>query len=257
MKKMHGFTHLVVALAAIWVLAVVAGAQAQEKGGKKDAREKDKMKNEQAAKSDSKAAEVKYKPRAMTEKDLSEWTGGNPPGWSRGEKTGWAGAGAPPGQMKNHGEQELIHIYPHGSEDWDTKRREDWINKLEQSRVRILERIRTRGGMSREDEESAMISVESAAHEGAPLEHVEGTMNRAIDGGMRGRDIEKVTRALSYGADKNIDYNRLDRLIDKRMNEGETGDALALSIYKEIDEQHAGKPEEPVKKSWWQRLFGG
>jgi len=61
---------------------------------------------------------------------------------------------------------------------------------------------------------------------------------------------------MSYGADKGTDYGRLDQLMEKKMNEGETGDDLALSIYKEIDDQHAGKPEEPVKKPWWKRLFG-
>jgi hypothetical protein len=41
------------------------------------------------------------------------------------------------------------------------------------------------------------------------------------------------------------------------MNKGETGNDLSLSIYKEIDERHAAKQEEPVKKSWWKRFFGG
>jgi len=159
--------------------------------------------------------------------------------------------------MKEHGEQGLMDIYPRGSENWDIRRKEDWQSKLEQSRVRILERIRTREGMSREDEESAIFSLGRAVRDGVPPEHVEVTINRAITRGMRGRDIEKVTRAMSYGADKNTDYDRLNRLIEKKMNEGETGDELALSIYKEIDEQQAGKPEEPVTRSWWRRLFGG
>ena len=278
MKKIHGFSLFVFVLAAIWVLAVFADAQAQGKGQEKNKSEKDKKKNEQMIEREksgkdksseehgkqtetggSKAAEVKkikYKPRGMTDKDMMEWTDGNPPGWSRGEKTGWGGAGAPPGQMKKHGEQEIIRIYPRGSEDWDARKKEDWQSKLEQSRARILERIRTREGMSPEDEESAIISIERAAWEGVPPEHIERTMDRAITRGMRGRDIEKVTRAMSYGADKDIDYNRLDQFIEKKMNEGETGDDLALSIYKEIDERHAAKPEEQVKKPWWKRLFG-
>ncbi len=252
MKKRRCFSLFIVALAAIWALALSADAQAREKGKEKDKGEKDKKKNEQR----SEKERVKYKPLRMAEKDWMEWTNGDPPGWSRGNKTGWGGAGAPPGQMKGH-EQEILHIYPRGSDNWDIRRKEEWYGKLDQSRIRILERIRNRAGMSREDEESAIISINGAAREGVPLEHIELAMNRAIIRGMRGRDFERMTRAMSYGVDKNTDYNRLNRLMERKMNEGETGDVLALSIYREIDEQHAGKPEEPIKRSWLQRLFGG
>lgn len=252
MKKMHGFSLFVVALAAIWVLAGFADAQAQGKGREKGKSEKDK-KNEQTIEK----AKIKYTPRGMSEKDMMDWTDGNPPGWSRGNKTGWGGAGMPPGQMKKYGENALIGIYPRGSDTWDVRRKEDWQNSLEQSRVRILERIRTRAGMSREDEESVIFSLGWAAREGVPLRYIETTMNRAIARGMRGPDIEKATRAMSYGADRNTDYDRLDRLIERKTNEGERGDELALSIYREIDEQQAGKPEETVEVSWWKRLFGG
>jgi len=66
-----------------------------------------------------------------------------------------------------------------------------------------------------------------------------------------------VTRAMSYGVDKGTDYNKLDHFIEKRMSGNATGDDIALSIYKEIDDQQAAKRQEPVKKSWWNRLFGG
>ncbi len=256
MKKIHGFSLLVIALAAIWALAFVADARAQSKGGKKDAGDKGK-KNEQSMKNDSKGSKATYKPHGMNEKDMAEWTDGNPPGWSHGEKTGWGGAGAPPGQVKEHGEHELIHVLPPGSGSWDNKTRENWLGRLEQSRTRAIDRIVTRDGKSRENEQGVIVSIEGAARAGVPIEHTEAIVNRTIDGGMQGRDIEKVTRAVAYGADRNTDYNRLNRLVDRRMKEGETGDALALSIYKEVDEQHAGKPEEPVKKSWWSRIFGG
>jgi hypothetical protein len=261
MKQLHGFTSLAFVLAAIWVLVVFADAQAQGRGQEKAKSEKDKKKNEQMIEKEkrdsdaAKAGNIRYKPHRMTDEDLMEWTDGNPPGWSRGEKTGWGDAGAPPGQMKKHGEPGIIHLYPPGSENWDTRRKEDWDGKLGQSRARILERMRAMG-MSPEDEESAIISIERAARKGVPLQPLEGSMDRAITRRMRGPDIERMTRAMSYGADKNIDYNRLDKFIERKMNEGETRDDLALSIYKEIDEQHAAKPETPVKKPWWKRLFG-
>lgn len=272
MDRRHRFGSFVLLLSAIWVLVVFADARAQGQGHEKDQNEKnkDKNKNEQAiergskgksgeerGKKTAKEDKIKYKPRGMTDADMMEWTDGSPPGWSRGKKTGWGGAGAPPGQMKEQQTPEITPVYPPGSENWDTRRKEEWDRKLERSRARILERVRAREGMSREDEESAVLSINGAARKGVPLEHIETTMNRAIARGMHGRDIEKVTRAMSYGADKDVDYSRLDQFTGKKMDEGETGDDLALSIYKEIDEQHASKPEKPVKKSWWRRLFGG
>jgi hypothetical protein len=251
MKKVYGFSLFVSVLAAIWVLGVFADAQAQGKRQEKDKKNAQVSEREKGAKD-----KIKYKPHGMTDADLTEWTDGNPPGWSRGEKTGWRGAGAPPGLLKKRGEQEIFLVYPRGSEDWDNKRKEDWDRTLEHSKTRILERIRAREGLSLEDEESALISIERAARQGVPLEHVEASMNGAITRGMRGRDIEKMTRAMSYGTDKQTDYGRLNRFIAGKMDAGETGDGLALSIYKEIDEQNAAKPIEPVKKPWWKRLFG-
>ena len=251
MKKMHVCRLFVFALAAIWATAGIAGAQTQGKGHDKGTSEKDRKKNEQKIKREKGT----YKPRGMTDRDMMDWTNGNPPGWTHGDKTGWGGAGAPPGQMKGH-EQEIIY-YPRGSEGWDAGRKEDWHNKVLQSRARILERIRTSAGMTLEDEESAIASIGWAAREGVPPEHIETTMNRAIARGMRGWEMEKVTRAMSYGVDRGADYNTLDRFIEKRMNRGERGDELALSIYREIDKQQAAKTAESAKKPWWKRLFGG
>ncbi len=272
MNKMRGFGLLVFVLATMWVLAASTGSQAQGKGQEKDKSEKDKKNSEQMVEKEKRGNDksgkehgegskseqikkVKYKPRQMTDKDMMEWTDGNPPGWQRGEKTGWQGAGMPPGQMKGH-EKDMARVYPPGWEAWDMKRRDEWNNQLDQSRARIVERIRARKDLSSKDEQSALISLDGAARKGVPLEHVEANMNKAITRGTRGRDIETMTRAMSYGADKDTDYNRLDRSIDKNMKAGVTGDDLALSIYKAIDEQHPPKSEEAVKKPWWNWMFG-
>jgi len=264
MKKMKGFSLFVMVSAAIWLLAGFATAQAQGKGP-----EKDKKKNEQEAKETSsgnnaatdqsqatKINKNKYKPRGISDREMTEWMDGNPPGWSQGSKTGWGGSGVPPGQMKER-EREILHSYPAGSEDWDSGKKADWQSSLEQTKARVLERIRTRKGVSLEDEESATISIERAAREGVPLNYIESVMNKAITREMPARDIEKMTRAMSYGAGRNTDYEQLDRFIERKMDQGETGDDLAFSIYREIDERNVAKPEEPVRKSWWKRLFGG
>ncbi len=267
MKRMKGFGLLVSGIAAIWLLTGYATAQAQGKGPEKDKNKKNEQEADKenssgknAATDQSEAGKIsknKYKPREQYPKRT--WrigpTGILPDG-QQGNKTGWGGAGVPPGQMKER-EREILHSYPPGSEDWDSGKKADWQSGLEQSKTRILERIRTRKGVSQEDEESAVISIERAAREGVPLNNIESVMNKAITREMACRDIEKVTRAMSYGADKNTDYEQLDRFIERKMDQGETGDDLAFSIYREIDERNAAKSEEPVRKSWWKRLFGG
>jgi len=264
MKKMKGFSLFVMVSAAIWLLTGFASAQAQRKGPEKDKKnEQEAYKENGSGKNsatdrpeDEKINGNKYKPRGISEKNMSDWSDGNPPGWSEGNKTGWGGAGVPPGQMKER-EREIMHSYPPGSEDWDSGEKADWQSGLEQSRTRILERIRTRKGVSREDEKSATISIERAAREGVPLNYIESVMNKAITREMPARDIEKMTRAMSYGAGRNTDYEQLDRFIERKMDQGETGDDLAFSIYREIDERNTTKSEEPARKSWWKRLFGG
>lgn len=201
-------------------------------------------------------AKAKYKPKHMNDTDMKEWTDGNPPGWTRGKKTGWGGAGAPPGQMKKGGQQvrdrerDQIHIYPPQAGEWDQKKKQEWDDKLEQSRTRILGRIQTKGDVPEGVEESAIVSLEGAAGSGVPIEATESVIDRAVVKRMRGEEIEQVTRAMSYGADKNTDYGKLRNFVNRRIDAGETGDNIAVSVYREIDEGTMVK-----KKPWYKRLF--
>ena len=63
---------------------------------------------------------------------------------------------------------------------------------------------------------------------------------------------------MAYGADKETNYDELGRFMDRKMAEGERGDELAMSVYKEIDDKQAEKQqtkEEPKKKPWYKRIF--
>ena len=135
--------------------------------------------------------------------------------------------------------------------------------KLEKAKERIRKRIRTHEGtgeMERKQlEERAMRSIEGAARSGVPVEQAEKTVEKSIERGMSGEEIEKVTRAMAYGADKDVDYDALGRFVDRKMEEGERGDELAMSVYKEIDDRSAEKQlekKEPEKKvPWYKRIF--
>ena len=133
--------------------------------------------------------------------------------------------------------------------------------KLEKAKERIRNRVREhegKGEMERKQlEESATRSIEGAARKGVPVEHAEKTVEKGIDRGMKGEEIEKMTRAMAYGADKGTDYEELGKFMDRKMVEGERGDDLAMSVYKEIDDKHALKQQEKMEEKlpWYKRWF--
>jgi len=91
-----------------------------------------------------------------------------PPGWDRGEKKGWDGEDTPPG--------------------WDKKSEEEkkkFIEKVEEAKKRVREYAQK----SREDQESAEISVEKSARMGVPVDKAEHIVRKALEKGMKGRDI--------------------------------------------------------------------
>jgi len=268
MRRGNALRFVVFSLVAVFVLASGHDLNAQGKKGKggkgtgKEKKTEEKVKGEEEAKEergDPLTAESKkghYKPKKLKKEEKIEWEDGTPPGWSRGGKTGWDGTGAPPGKMKKadkHGE-EVKRQYPPGSEDWDGKKKEEWDRDLEKTKERVRKKVRKREGTTEKDEESAVRSVEGAAREGVPVERAGKTVEKAIERGMKGEEIEKVTRAMSYGADKNVDYKKLDSFVSKKIDSGESGDELAVSIYKEVDSGSMEKVEEE-KKPWWKRIF--
>ncbi|HSG28415.1 MAG TPA: hypothetical protein VLA34_08030 [Candidatus Krumholzibacterium sp.] len=284
MKRGKTLSVLVSVVCAVFILCTAHDLNAQSKKEKSSKRSGRERKNEQQVQGEDSAAvktrdmrktrkddpdsqntgvpqphgrkKDQYRPKKLKVREEAEWEGGTPPGWSRGTKTGWSGEGAPPGKMKEDakGGGMLEKSYPPGAGDWSEADRQKWDSRLEEAKERVRVRTRQREGATEEDVESAVRSVEGAAREGVPVERAESSVRKAVDRSMRGEEIEKVTRAISYGADKNVDYGKLDEFIDRRMESGERGDDLAVSIYKEVDSGNLEKaPEE--KLPWWKRMF--
>jgi hypothetical protein len=190
------------------------------------------------------------------------WRDGTPPGWDRGEKRGWGGA-APPGQQRKAGEGMMEgRRYPARAKDWGDREKEDFDRRLERARERVRAKAQTREGIDEGDIESAEVSVEEASREGVPIEQAESSVDKAMGAGMSGAEIEQMTRAMAYGADKNVDYNELGSFVDRKIDDGERGDDLAVSIYQEVDRQNEQAPAEPEqpkqekKTPWYRRIFG-
>lgn len=258
MRRSDALRFVVFSLVTVFILAsgYDLNAQGKKKKGEKESGKENKTEEKAMGEKESKgemgdpqtadSKKAQYKPKKLKKKEKAEWVDGNPPGWSKGEKSGWDGTGAPPGEMKNQ--------YPPGSEDWNDKRKKQWEGDLEKSKERIRKRVRQRDGATKQEEESAVRSIEGAAREGVPVERAEKTVEKAIERGMKGEEIERVTRAMSYGADKNVDYEKLDSFVSKKIDSGERGDELAVSIYKEVDSGSMEKVQEE-KKPWWKRIF--
>ena len=286
MKRFAWFGLLIVLFAASGTIAASGDAQAQKRGGKSGGKAVDQKAAEQTmkkaeqkkgetaeekgeAEEKGKAEKKTYQPKKLNAEEMKQWQGGTPPGWTEGAKKGWGEGATPPGEMKK-GEEPLGQMKkadPPQWQKWDENKKQEWQGKLEQAKERIRTRIRENEGKgetnrienSKEYEGSAVGSVEGAARMGVPVEHAEAAVQKGIERGMTGEEIEKMTRAMSYGADKGTNYDELGAFVDGKMAEGERGDELAGSIYKKIDDRSAEQPvkeqTETKKEPWYKRLF--
>ena len=206
---------------------------------------------------DARGAKKRYRPRGLSDEQMRKWTNGAPPGWSRGRKTGWDGAGSPPGHRAGGDEATATRRYPARAAEWNDREKKEWDGRLESARERIREKAQADGRTPGEDVESAVISIEEAAQAGVPIEQAESAVGTAIDAGINGHGIEQMTRAMAYGAEQDVDAGELGLFVESRIKEGERDDDLATSIYEEVDRRHAMRQEqgEEKKPSWWRRVF--
>ena len=205
----------------------------------------------------------RYRPKGLTEEQMKGWRGGTPPGWGRGDKAGWGGERMPPGMSGRRGGMAGgADRYPPAAEDWGDREREEFDRRLERARERVRDRVSSVEGADEEDIESAEISVEEAAREGVPIEQVESAVGTAVEHGVTGLEIEQMTRAMAYGAERSVDQEELGSFVDSRIESGERGGDLAVSIYEEVDRMEAKAPPEPAqpkeekKAPWYKRIFG-
>ncbi len=248
---MKGSRIAVVLVLSAWFCAAASQATAQ---GKSKQHKKTDKRVEQ-----SKGAEHRhkhdYRPKEVGADEYRQWKNGIPPGWSRGNKTGWNGAGVPPGQLEDRDLE--ARSYPPEAERWSKRKKEDWDRQLEESKKRVAESAAKHARASESDRRSAEISVENAARHGVPMQTAEETVDRAIKRGMPGADIERITRAMAYGAGKAIDQERLGVFTRQAIDSGKAGEDVALAVYQEVDARHQASVQAAQKKSpWWKRLFG-
>ncbi len=152
---------------------------------------------------------------------------GNPPGWSHGAKEGWKGAGMPPGLARKN---------PPGWQKWDNEKKKSWEEQLGEALGNIRQRTKNKKGFSKEDLDSALLSIEAAAREGVPVESAREIIELSIKYGLQGNALETLSRATSSGVGKDIDFDQLNNFVEKKLDDGLRDDELLDEVYKEIDD---------------------
>lgn len=187
-------------------------------------------------------------PRWLNDEERKEWKNGRPPGWNKGRKTGWDGGGRPPGWNKGRKTGWDDRDRPPGQVGKKGARPDyapgSWHRWTEQERRRHEERIRHAERRIRDSIEkknlpgqildSATLSLFSAARQGVPVETVGAVIEQGIERGLSPAGIESVTRALSYGVERQADFGQLERIIRNGMNRGLTDDELAMEVYRAL-----------------------
>ncbi len=151
----------------------------------------------------------------------------NPPGWSHGDKDGWKGAGMPTGLAKKN---------PPGWEKWNNNKKKGWEKRLENALGNIRKGAKNKKDFSKEDLDSALVSVEAAAREGVPVKNSQELVELAMKKGIQGTALENLSRAASSGVGKDIDFGQLNNFVENKLDDGLRNDELLNEVYKEIDD---------------------
>ncbi len=174
-------------------------------------------------------------PPGLSKQDQEDWdAAGGPPGWSRGRKVGWRGGNLPPGLAKKVG-------MPPGWKKWKKHKQKHWQENLDDASEDVAERIRELKELTEEDHESALISLRCAARRGVPVAVAKQLVLFSFKKGVKGPDVEKVTRALTYAGGRDIDFDPLGSYVTQKLNEGLRGDDLAIEVYREVNRRHHEK----------------
>lgn len=171
-------------------------------------------------------------PAWIREEERKAWKNGRPPGWDRGKKAGWHGGNLPPGQAKKKaGPPEYA---PRSWHRWTEQERHRYEERIGGAERKIRELIEKKGNLPAQMLDSATLSLFSAARQGVPVDTVSAVITRGIEQGLSPQGIESVTRALSYGVERQADFGELEKVIRDNMNRGLTDEDLTMEVYEAL-----------------------
>jgi len=170
-----------------------------------------------------------------------------PAGWGKGKKEGW--------------ESDV----PPGWENWDEASKSKWQEDVKQAKEKMRARSKKGKKLSKAKMDSACVALEEGAKAGIPVEEVNRVVEKGLDRGLHGSEIQAATRAMARGARQGIETAPMADFVQQKLDEGLRGDALSTQIEAEIDRRHTDKvradaaaQEEMERqkaaqaKKWWQ-----
>ena len=130
----------------------------------------------------------------------------------------------------------LARKNPPGWQKWDNEKKKSWEEQLGEALGNIRQRTKNKKGFSKENLDSALLSIEAAAREGVPVESARELIELSIKYGLQGNALETLSRATSSGVGKDIDFDQLNNFVEKKLDDGLRDDELLDEVYKEIDD---------------------
>jgi len=173
-----------------------------------------------------------------------------PPGWEKGKKKGWF-SDVPPGLAKKEGKwippgwskgekEGWKNSFPPGWEKRSKKEQNNWKKNLKAAKDSIKGKGK-KVGFSQEEIEQVSISLEITSRMGVPIEDAKDIVQSAMDKGLRGPAIEKLTRGVSYGVGREVKFDQLGKFVNEKLDTGLRDEELALGVYKEVQRRHEEK----------------
>ncbi len=99
--------------------------------------------------------------------------------------------------------------------------------------------------------DSACIALEQGATAGIPIKEVDGVVEKGLEKGLKGKELQATTRAMAHGARQGLETASMAAFVHQKLDEGLRGDALSTQIESEIERRHADKvkAEESAAKT--------
>ncbi|MBU3958941.1 MAG: hypothetical protein KKE91_03680, partial [Candidatus Omnitrophica bacterium] len=96
-------------------------------------------------------------------------------------------------------------------------------------------------GYTEEEIAQVSTSLEIPSRVGVPIEDAEDIVQTAMDKGLKGEAIDKLTRAVSYGVGREVKFDQLGKFVNERLKEGLRDEELAVEVYKEVQRRQEEK----------------
>lgn len=226
-------------LSLVWVSSLITFTEGKPKAKKEP--------NQETAKENLLPQEV---PPDLSKEEVALWKEGHPPGWSHGVKAGWKGGEMPPGLAKKR------NLYPPGWKKWSKNERSAWENELKIAIEVVLGKAEKVRIYTKAEIDLILFSFEMTARKGVPIKTVRNLVEKSVKKKMKVEGIETSTRALTYGVGKDVDFDHLEKFVNRKMDRGVKDEELTFAIYKQIEKsqkevpvENQGKKGEKIEES--------